>query len=186
METHSSVLAWRIPGMGEPGGLPSMGLHTVRHYWSDLAVAAVSSSTGVFIRGKTRHWWWTGRPGVLQFMGSQRVGHDWATELNWILLFSVQFSSVQWVSPVWLFATWWSAARQASLSITNSWSLLKLMSIESVMPSNHLILYHPLLLPSIVPSIRVFSNGSVLCIRWPKYLSFSFNISPSNEYSGLI
>ena len=81
----------------------------------------------------------------------------------------------------------WTAARQASLSITNSWSLLKLMSIESVMPTNHLIFYHPLLLPpSIFPSIRVFSNESVLCIRWPKYWSFSFSIRPSNEYSGLI
>ena len=81
----------------------------------------------------------------------------------------------------------WTAAHQASLSITNSWSLLKLMSIEWVMPSNHLILYHPLLfLPSIFPSIRVFSDESVLCIKWPKYWSFSFSISPSNEYSGLI
>ena len=85
-----------------------------------------------------------------------------------------------------LFATPWTAAHQASLSITNSRSLLKLMSIESVMPSKRLILCHPLLLPSIFPSIRVFSNESVLCIRWPKYWSFSFNISPSNEYSGLI
>ena len=81
----------------------------------------------------------------------------------------------------------WTAARQASLSITNSWSLLKLMSIESVMPSNHLILCRPLLLlPSIPPSIRVFASESALPIRWPKYWSFSFNISPSNEYSGLI
>ena len=81
----------------------------------------------------------------------------------------------------------WSVAHQASLSITNSWSLLKLMSIESVMPSNHLILCHPLLLPpSVFPSIRVFSNGSALHIRWPKDWSFSFNISPSNEYSELI
>ena len=77
-------------------------------------------------------------------------------------------------------------ARQASLSITTSWSLLKLMSIESVMPSNHLILFYPLLLPSIFPSIRVFSNESALRIRWPKYWSFSFNISPSNEHPGLI
>ena len=85
------------------------------------------------------------------------------------------------------FATPWTAARQASLSITNSQSLLKFMSIESVMPSNHLILCRPLLLrPSVFPSIRVFSNESVLCIRWPKYWSFSFNISPSNEHSGLI
>ena len=80
----------------------------------------------------------------------------------------------------------WTAARQTSLSITNSWSLLKLMSIESVMPSNLLILCCPLILPSIFPSIRVFSNESVLCIRWPKYWSFSFSISPSNVYSGLI
>ena len=81
----------------------------------------------------------------------------------------------------------WTAARQASLSITNSWSLLKLMSIKSVMPSNHLILFRPLaLLPSIFPSIRVFSNESVLCIRWSNYWSFNFSISPSNEYSGLI
>ena len=91
------------------------------------------------------------------------------------------------VSPAQLFATPWTAARQASLSITNSWSLLKLMSIEAVMPYNHLILCHSLLLPpSIFPSIRVFSNESALHIRWPKYWSFSFNISPSNECSGLI
>ena len=99
----------------------------------------------------------------------------------------VQFSSVQSLSRVQLFATPWTIARQASLSIIDSWSLLKLMSIELVMPSNHLILCHPfLLLPSIFPSIRVFSNESVLLIRWPKYWSFSFSISPSNEYSGLI
>ena len=104
-----------------------------------------------------------------------------------ILLIPNMFSSVKLLSPVWLFVTPWTAAHQASLSITNSWSLLKLMSIESVMPSNHLILCHPLLLlPSIFPSIRVFSNESALCIRWPKYWSSSFNISPSNEYSGLI
>ena len=97
------------------------------------------------------------------------------------------FSSVQLLSCVRLFAIPWIAARQASLSITNSRSLLKLMSIESVMPSNHLILCCPfLLLPSIFPSIRVFSKESVLHIRWPKYCSFSFSISPSNEYSGLI
>ena len=89
------------------------------------------------------------------------------------------------LSRVRLFATPWTAARQVSLSITNSRSLLKLMSIESMMPSNHLILCHPLLLlPSIFPSIRVFSNESVLRIKWPKYWSFSFSISPSNEYSG--
>ena len=95
--------------------------------------------------------------------------------------------SVQLLSRVWLFVTPWTIAHQTSLSITNSWTLLKLMSIESVMPSNSLILCRPLFLtPSIFPSIRVFSNESVLHIRWPKYWSFSFNISPSNEYSGLI
>ena len=100
-------------------------------------------------------------------------------------MFSI--SSVQSLSRVRLFATPWTAARPASLSITNSWGLLKLMSIELVMPSNHLILCRPLLLPpSIFPSIRVFSNESVLRIRWPKYWSFSFSISPSNECSGLI
>jgi len=98
-----------------------------------------------------------------------------------------RISSVQSLSRVQLFATPWTATHQAFLSITNSWSLLKLMSIESVMPSNHLILCCSLLLlPSIFPSIRVFSSESVLHIRWPKYWSFSFSISPSNEYSGLI
>ena len=96
-------------------------------------------------------------------------------------------NSVQFLSRDRLFVTPWTAARQASLSITNSRSLLKHMSIESVMPSNHLILCHPLLLPpSIFPSIRVLSKESVLCIRWPKCWSFSFSISPSNQYSGLI
>ena len=98
-----------------------------------------------------------------------------------------QFSSVQSLSHVWLFATPWTVAHQASLSITNSQSLLKPISIASVMPSNHLILCHTLLLlPSIFPSIRVFSNESVLHIRLSKYCSFSFSISPSNEYLGLI
>ena len=100
---------------------------------------------------------------------------------------SVQFSSVQSLSCVWLFVTPWIAAHQASLSITSSWSLLKPMSIESVMPSSHLILCHPLLLlPPIPPSIRVFSNQSTLPMRWPKYWGFSFSISPSNEHPGLI
>ena len=96
-------------------------------------------------------------------------------------------SSVQSLSHVRLFVTPWTAAHQASLSITNSRSSLKFMSIKSVMPSSHLILCHPLLLlPSIFPSIRVFSNESALCIRWPKYWSFVFSISPSNEYAGMI
>ena len=97
------------------------------------------------------------------------------------------YISVQLLNHVRIFATLWTAARQASLSITNSQSLLKFTSIKSVMPSNHVILYHPLLLlPSIFPSIRIFSNESVLRIRRPQYWSFSFSISPSNEYSGII
>ena len=108
-----------------------------------------------------------------------------AKYLLWLNI--VQFSSVQSLSHVWLFETLWTAARQASLSITNSQSLPKLTSIESVMPSNHLILCHPLLfLLSIFPRIRVFSNESALRIRWPKYWNFSFNIIPSNELPGLI
>ena len=94
--------------------------------------------------------------------------------------------SIQLLSHVRLFATPWIAALQASLSITNSWSMLKLLSIKLVMPSNHLILCCPLLLPSIFPRIRLFSNGSVLPMRWPKYWNFNFSISPSSEYSGLI
>ena len=107
----------------------------------------------------------------------------------WTAVFfnNFHFSSVQSLSRVWLFANPWTAACQASLSIKNFWSLLKLMSLESVMPSNHLILCCPLLLlPSIIPSIRLFSNESVLHIRWPEYWSFTFSNSPSSEYSVLI
>ena len=111
--------------------------------------------------------------------------HSLTLSFCFIPLNFCQFRSVQLLSHVQLFVTPWTAACQASLSITNPWSLLKLMSIESVMPSNHLILCHPLLfLLSIFPSIRGFSSESVLHIRWPKYCSFSFNISLSNEYSG--
>ena len=112
--------------------------------------------------------------------------HLWfLSSVSYNFLCTVLLSPSVQFSHVWLFATPWTSACQASLSITNSWSLLKLMSIVLVMPFNHLILFHPLLLPpSIIPSIRVFSNKSVLRIRWPKY--FSSNISPSNEYSGLI
>ena len=118
-----------------------------------------------------------------QFMDS----YMWLSALNAHIQIWSQFSLVQLLSHVRVFATPRAATRQASLSITNSQSLLKLMCIELVMPSNHLILCRPLiLLPSIFPSIRVFSNESALCIKWPKYWSFSFSISPSNEYSGLI
>ena len=110
--------------------------------------------------------------------------------VNWILVLKNQINfslSVQLLSRVRLFATPWITAHQASLSITNSWSSLRLMSIASVMPSSHLILCRPvLLLPPIPPSIRIFSNESTLCMRWPKYWSFSFSISPSSEHPGLI
>ena len=120
------------------------------------------------------------------------VSHGQTLDFISLLLFfsSCVFNlirSVQSLSCVQLFATPWAAAHRASLSITNSWSLLKLMSIELVMPSNHLFLCHPHhLLPSSFPNIRVFSDEAVLHIRWPKYWSFSFSISPSNDYSGLI
>ena len=146
MATHSSVLAWRIPGTGEPGGLLSLGSHKFGHNWSDLAAA---------------------------------VFH--------CMYISVQYSSVQSLRCVRLSATSWIAAHQASLSIRNSKSSLRLMSIESVMPSSHLILCRPLLLlPPIPPSIRVFSDESTLRTRWPKYWSFSFSIIPSKEIPGLI
>ena len=118
----------------------------------------------------------------------------WEYQTTWpasweayLTLCRIQFSSVQWLSHVWLFASPWITARQASLSITNSWSSLKFMSMEWVMPSSHLILCCSLLLlPPIPPSIRVFCNESTLRMRWPKYWSFSFSISPSNEHPGLI
>ena len=117
-------------------------------------------------------------------MGPFLIYIKWYWEIK---TFKLKFmNSAQFLSHVWLFATPWIAAHQASLFITNSRSLLKLMSFELVMPSNHLILCRPLLLPSIFPSIRVFSNESALHIRWPKYWSFSFNISPSNEHPELI
>ena len=102
------------------------------------------------------------------------------------IIVSAQLSSTQSLSRVWFFATSWITAHEASMFITNTQSSLRLISIESVMPSNHFILCHPLLLPSIFPIIRIFSNESALCIRWPKYWSFSFSISPSNEHAGLI
>ena len=122
-------------------------------------------------------WWWPGKPGVLQSLGSQRVGHDWVTDLN---------CCFQLLSHVQLFVTPWTEPHQAFLSITNSQDLLKLTSIESVVPSSHLILCHPVfLLPPIPPSIRVFSKESTLHMKWPKYWSFSFSIIPSKEILGI-
>ena len=137
---------------------------------------------------------WTEKPSRLQSMGSHRVRHDWsnlaaaaAALLTIVIMLLIQSSSIQSLSCVRLFATPWTAARQASLSITNSWNSPKLMSIESVMPSSHLILCRPLLLLSpIPPRIRVFSNESTLLMRWPKYWSFSFSIIPSKGLPGLI
>ena len=118
-------------------------------------------------------------------VSGSRVCSTWISGSRLLSMSSV--SSVQLLSHVQLFATPWTAAHQTSLSITNSWSLLKFMSFDWVMPANHLILCHPLLLPlSIFSNIRVFSNKSFLHIRWPKYWSFSFSINPSNEHSGLI
>ena len=121
-------------------------------------------------------------------MSGKKKGVDKLKNVSHVLKFSFfLISSVQWLSRVGPFVTPWTAACQASLSIANSWSSTKPMSIVSVMPSNHLILCFPLLLlPSILPSIRVFSNESALHIRWPKFWSFSFSISPSNEHPGLI
>ena len=123
--------------------------------------------------------WWISIKGLWKHLD----GRDWLWGKLGLILVG---SSVQSLSHVQLFVTPRITARQASLSITNSWSLLKLTSIESVMPSSHLILYRPLLLlPPIPPSIRVFSNESTLCMRWPKYWSLSFSISPSNKHPGL-
>ena len=134
-------------------------------------------------RGVCKSWHQIFRLKVISFM----LLDAGPLHVQWVFAQAFQFSSVRSLSRVRLFATPWIAARQASLSITNSRSSLRLTSIESVMPSSHLILCHPLLLLlSIFPSIRVFSNESTLCMRWPKYRSFSFSIIPSSEYSGLI
>ena len=115
-----------------------------------------------------------------------QLSNSCQTSVKYTSPLSIISQSIQSLSRVWLFGTPWTAAHQASLSFTISQSLLKFMFIDLVTLSNHLILCSPLLLPSIFPSIRVFSNESALCIRWPKYWSYSFSISPSNEYSGLI
>ena len=222
METHFSILAWRIPidrgawwatAHRVAKSQTWLSKHTHTHTLFDKAdinwiVCNVWVLTcflilhfGPFLSKMRRRWGWPRRPKFNSMLKSRSISTRWrpsperhrkTPQLNtsisskkWDI--NDLFSSVQLLSRVWLFATPWTAAQQVSLSFTSSRSLLKLMSIESVMPSNHLILYRPLLLPpSMFPSIRVFPNESVLCIRWPKYWSFGFSISPSNEYSGLI
>ena len=182
MATYNRILAWRIPGTEEPVGLPSMRSHRVGHGSHDLAVAVRFSFPWVRLL-KLGHC--IGSLGKSRRSDFCKSGKILVTN---ILTRNVHIPvPVQSLSRVRLFATPQTTARQASLSTTNSWSSPKPMFIESVMPSNHLILCHPLLLlPSIFPIIRVFSNESALHIRWPKYRSFSFNISPSNEHPGPI
>ena len=166
MATHSRILAWRIPWTEELGKLHSMVSQRVRH-----------DATNTFTF--TGHKWIRVFVVLSCFLRFQWSARFWKMR--------PQFSSVQWLSRVQLFATPWIAAHQASLCITNSRSSLKLMCIESVMQTSHLILCCPLLLlPPIPPSIRVFSNESTLHMRWPKYWSFSLGISPSYEHPGLV
>ena len=163
MATHSSILAWRIPWTEKPGGQQSLGWQKVGHNLATKSSPhgnSVFSFKGISIPFSIVH--------VSAYIPTNSVGgFPFLHSLSSIYCL---FSSVQSLSHVRIFVTPWTAARQASLSITNSWSLVKLMSIESVMLFNHLILCSPLpLLPSIFPSIRVFSSESVLYIRWPKY-----------------
>ena len=186
MATNSSILAWKIGENKEPGGLLFIQLQRVGHDWAytNTHTRTERNKWRIFCRlhnGKRKE-------------VSELVWHSWMRRETTLRLrvknsiyTSVQFSSVESLSCVWVFATPWITAHQASLSITNSWSLPKLMSIELVMPSSHLILCHPLLLLApIPPSIRIFSNKSTLRMRWPEYWSFSFSISPSKEHSALI
>ena len=193
--SHSSTLAWKIPWTEEPGRLQSMGLwesDTTEQLHFHFLLSCTGEGNGNPLQcsclenPRDGGAWWAAFCGVAQSR----------TKLKWLSSSSSSsshstveqvVSSVQSLSLVQLFVTPWTAAHQVSLSITNSQNLLKLMSIELVMPSNHLILCRPLLLqPSVFPRIRVFSNESVLCIRWSKYWSLSFSSSPSNEHWGLI
>ena len=199
MATHSIIVAWRIPWTEEPGGLQSMGWQRVRHDWNDWAHrrtrACAHTHTHAhlptlththFQYGEYTSVWWIH---LVYSLPNYRVTNSikWGKCNKASALFAcLQFSSVQSLSRVRLFVTPWIAACQASLSITNSRSSLRLMSIESVMTSSHLILCRPLLLlPPIPPSIRVFSNESTLHMRWPKYWSFSFSIIPSIDSLGI-
>ena len=173
MALHSSTLAWKIPWMEEPGRLQSMGSLRVRHDWvTSLSLFTFRHwrrkwhPTPVFLPGESQGW---GEPGGLPSMGSHRVGHNWSNLA----------AAAAAASCIWLFVIPWTITCQTLRSFTVSRSLL--------LPSNYLALCHPLLpLPSTFSHIRVFLSESALCIRWQKYWSFSFSISPSSEYSGLI
>ena len=184
MAPHSSTLAWKISWTEEPGRLQSMGLLRVWHDWAtSLSLFTFMhwrrkwQPTPVFLPGESQRW-----GNLVGFhLWGRTVRHDWshlaaAVKKEWALITVV----VQLLSCVWVFATLWTVARQASLSSIIFWSLLKLMSIESVMPFNHLILCHPILLPSIFPSISLFQWVG-FSIRSPKYWSFNFSISPSKD-----
>ena len=182
MASHSSILAWRISWTEKPGELQSTGPQRVRHGWATNTLYITWLTNNNDSSGDKLHVTSTWPPRTL-------------LPCSLCTTFCIYFlrglfssvSSVQSLSRVRLFVTPWTTARQASLSISNSWSPPKPMSIELVRPCSHLILCHPLLLPpSIFPGIRVFSNKSALCIRWPKYRSLSFSISPSSEHPGLI
>ena len=176
METHSVILAWKIPWTEEPGGLQCMGLQKSQTWvsdWTSKQYSIVYMYHNFFIHS---------------FVDGHLGCFDVTSIVNRAAINTGAIVVVfQLLSQVWPFETPWTAACQAFLSFTISLRLLELMSIASVMPSNHLILCCPfLLLPSIFPSIRVFSSELALCTRWPKHWSFSFSTSPSNEYSGLI
>ena len=206
MASHSSTLAWRIPWTEEPGRPQVMGPRRAGHDWMTKSPSLLQVRLGIslcclcavplrdsllrtifpFVAVLSNLW---KKPCWLPEPGNQGVSPGWQPQKPRCHVcaqapFQEIVVGVQSLSRVQLFETPWTAGRQASLSFTTSWSLLKLKSIESVMPSNHLILCRPLLLPSVFISIRVFSYELALHFRWPKY--WSFNISSSNEYSGLI
>ena len=186
MATHSSVLAWRIPGTGEPGGLPSMGSHRVGHKWSDLAAAAAASHTNCIpfsVAGPCPHRAYG--IGISETLFTLTLSADPSNVYNW---YPNTFTccSVTKLCPTLCDPVDCNTPGSSVLYYLSE-SLLKFMSIDLVMLFNHLIVCQPLLFPpSIFPSSKGFSSESALCIRWPKYWNFSFNISPSNEHPGLI
>ena len=188
MASHSSTLAWEIPWMEEPGGLQSMGSLRVRHDWATFHFHALEKEMATHSSVLAWRISGTEEPGGLLSVGLHRVGHGWrdlaaaAAEETNVLISSVQFSRSVLSDSLQL-----HGLQDPGIPVHHQLpEFTKVMSIESVMPSSHLILCRPLLPPSIFPSIRVFSDELVLCMGWQKYWSFSFSISPSNEYSRLI